>query len=148
MFDIDEIMRRAEAARDAASQQLSESMDKSRKLAEQMQADAERAQAEREAEQRKAADPAAGQEEANRQRQVEILGQVFDADAMAQMADAQALLEKAVDEKVAAATALGVEGMMDQLFGEDMGILSAALETLALEEEDEGAEEDGLDQPR
>ena len=148
MFDIDEIMRRAEAARDAASQQLSESMDKSRKLAEQMQADAERAQAEREAEQRKAADPAAGQEEANRQRQVEILGQVFDADAMAQMADAQALLEKAVDEKVAAATALGVEGMMDQLFGEDMGILSAALETLALEEEDEGAEEDELDQPR
>ena len=60
MFDIDEIMRRAEAARDAASQQLSESMDKSRKLAEQMQGDAERAQAEREAEQRKAADPAAG----------------------------------------------------------------------------------------
>lgn len=124
-------------------------MEKSRKLTEQMQADAERAQAEREAEQQKAADPAAGQEEAGRGRQVEILGQVFDADAMAQMADAQALLEKAVDEKVAAATALGVEGMMDQLFGEDMGILSAALETLALEEEDdEDEEEGGLDQPR
>ena len=39
MFDIDEIMRRAEAARDAASQQLNESMEKSRKIAEQTMAD-------------------------------------------------------------------------------------------------------------
>ena len=38
MFDIDEIIRRAEAARDAASQQLNESMEKSRKIAEQTMA--------------------------------------------------------------------------------------------------------------
>lgn len=47
MFDIDEIMRRAEAARDAASQQLNESMEKSRKIAEQTMADTEKADAER-----------------------------------------------------------------------------------------------------
>lgn len=34
MFDIDELMKRAQAASDAASQQLQESMEKSRKIVE------------------------------------------------------------------------------------------------------------------
>ena len=63
---------------------------------------------------------------------------------MAQMAVNQELIQQAVDEKVAAAAALGAEGMMDQLFGEDMGVIAAALETLAMEEE----EEDGEDEDR
>lgn len=140
MFDIDEIMRQAQAASEAASQQLRESMEKSRKLTEQTQADTDKTEAERashEAEER-----AAELDAANRQRQVEILGQIFSPDAMAQMAAAQELLQKAVDEKVAAATALGMEEMMDQLLGEDMGMISAALETLAMEEADEDAEEE------
>lgn len=142
MFDIDEIMKQAEAARDAASQQLHESMEKSRKITEQMQAGTEKAQEEKTVEQQEAEERTAGQEAANAQRQVEILGHIFSPDAMAQMAATQDLIQKAVDEKVAAATALGVEGMMDQLLGEDMGILSAALETLAMEEEEEDEEEE------
>ena len=140
MFDIDEIMRRAEAAQDAASQQLSESMEKSRKIAEQMKDDTEKAEAER------PQDADAGPDAANQQRQVEILGQMFSPDVMAQMASTQDLIQKAVDERVAEAASLGVEGMMDQLFGEDMGLLSAALETLSMEDDDDEDEERELDQ--
>ena len=74
-------------ARDAASQQLNESMEKSRKIAEQTMADTEKADAERTAaektameevaEKQKAEEQSAGQEAANQQRQVEILGQMF-----------------------------------------------------------------------
>ena len=45
MFDINEIRKRAQAASDAASRQLNESMEKSRKITEQMQEDMEAAQA-------------------------------------------------------------------------------------------------------
>lgn len=137
MFDIDELMRQAQAASEAASRQLSESMEKSRRIAEQAQADAARAQAEQ-----AQAERAAELDAANQQRQVEILGQMFSPDAMAQMAATQDMIQKAVDEKVAEAASLGVEGIMGQLFGEDMGLLSAALETLSMEEDD-GEDEDG-----
>lgn len=137
MFDIDELMRQAQAASEAASRQLSESMEKSRRIAEQAQADAARAQAEQ-----AQAERAAELDAANQQRQVEILGQMFSPDAMAQMAATQDMIQKAVDEKVAEAASLGVEGIMGQLFGEDMGLLSAALETLSMEEED-GEDADG-----
>lgn len=143
MFDMDELMKRAQAASDAASQQLQESMEKSRKIAEQAQKDAEKA-AEDAAKRQCDEGQAAQQDAANQQRQVEILGQMFSPEAMAQMAVNQELIQQAVDEKVAAVTALGAEGMMDQLFGEDMGVIAAALETLAMEEE----EEDGEDEER
>ena len=123
MIDIDEIMRQAQAASEAASQQLRESMEKSRKLTEQTQADTDKTETERAS--REAEEQAAELDAANRQRQVEILGQIFSPDAMAQMA-----------------ATLGVEEMMDQLLGEDMGMISAALETLAMEEADEDAEEE------
>ena len=143
MFDMDELMKRAQAASDEASQQLQESMEKSRKIAEQAQKDAEKA-AEDAAKRQSDEGQAAQQDAANQQRQVEILGQMFSPEAMAQMAVNQELIQQAVDEKVAAAAALGAEGMMDQLFGEDMGVIAAALETLAMEEE----EEDGEDEDR
>ena len=152
MFDIDEIMRRAEAARDAASQQLNESMEKSRKIAEQTMADTEKEDAERAAakkaamegvaEKQKAEEQAFGQEAANQQRQVEILGQMFSQEAMEQMAANQEQIQAEIARQVADCAAMGVEDMMNQLFGEDMGIISAAMETLAMEEDEDDEEEE------
>lgn len=152
MFDIDEIMRRAEAARDAASQQLNESMEKSRKIAEQTMADTEKEDAERAAakkaamegvaEKQKAEEQSAGQEAANQQRQVEILGQMFSQEAMEQMAANQEQIQAEIARQVADCAAMGVEGMMNQLFGEEMGIISAAMETLAMEEDEDDEEEE------
>lgn len=152
MFDIDEIMRRAEAARDAASQQLNESMEKSRKIAEQTMADTEKADAERTAaektameevaEKQKAEEQSAGQEAANQQRQVEILGQMFSQEAMEQMAANQEQIQAEIARQVADCATMGVEDMMNQLFGEDMGIISAAMETLAMEDDEDDEEEE------
>ena len=41
MIDIEEMMKRAQEASEAASKQLNESIEKSKKISEQMQADAE-----------------------------------------------------------------------------------------------------------
>lgn len=152
MFDIDEIIRRAEAARDAASQQLNESMEKSRKIAEQTMADTEKADAERTAakkaameevaEKQKAEEQSAGQEATNQQRQVEILGQMFSQEAMEQMAANQEQIQAEIARQVADCATMGVEDMMNQLFGEDMGIISAAMETLAMEEDEDDEEEE------
>ena len=152
MLDIDEIMRRAEAARDAASQQLNESMEKSRKIAEQTMADTEKADAERTAakkaameevaEKQKAEEQSAGQEAANQQRQVEILGQMFSQEAMEQMAANQEQIQAEIARQVADCATMGVEDMMNQLFGEKMGIISAAMETLAMEEDEDDEEEE------
>ena len=152
MFDIDEIMRRAEAARDAASQQLNESMEKSRKIAEQTMADTEKEDAERTAaektamegvaEKQKAEEQSAGQKAANQQRQVEILGQMFSQEAMEQMAANQEQIQAEIARQVADCATMGVEDMMNQLFGEDMGIISAAMETLAMEEDEDDEEEE------
>ena len=152
MLDIDEIMRRAEAARDAASQQLNESMAKSRKIAEQTMADTEKADAERTAakkaameevaEKQKAEEQSAGQEATNQQRQVEILGQMFSQEAMEQMAANQEQIQAEIARQVADCAAMGVEDMMNQLFGEKMGIISAAMETLAMEEDEDDEEEE------
>lgn len=109
MFDIDEIVRRAQEATDRASRQLEESMEKSREIAEKTAAEAA-------ARQQEAEDRAAAQTAANQQRQVEILGELFRPEAM-----------------------------MDRLFGEDMGVLAAALETLAMEEGGGDEEDRGLD---
>lgn len=145
MFDIDEIMKRAQEASDRASRQLHESMEKSKKIAGQAQADAEQAKAEADDRKQEETNHAAEQIAANQQRQVEILGQVFSPDAMAQMTVNEELLQQMVNDKVNEAAALGVEGMIGQLFGEDMGVISAALETLAMEEEDDEEDDGELD---
>ena len=56
---------------------------------------------------------------ANQQRQVEILRQVFSPDAMAQMTANEALIRQMEDQTVSETAALGLEGMMGQLFSED-----------------------------
>ena len=47
MIDIDEIMKRAQAASDRASQQLNENIEKGQKIAEQMKAARQQAQEQR-----------------------------------------------------------------------------------------------------
>ena len=76
----------------------------------------------------------------NTKRQVEILGQMFGPDSMAQMAANEELLQKMVNDKVTEAAASTAENLIGQLFGEDMGVIAAALETLEME--DGGDEEE------
>lgn len=70
----------------------------------------------------------AGQEAANQQRQVEAAN--------------QEQIQAEIARQVADCAAMGVEDMMNQLFGEDMGIISAAMETLAMEEDEDDEEEE------
>lgn len=68
------------------------------------------------------------------------MGQIFGPDTMAQMAVNEEMLQNMVNEKVSQAAAQGVNGLMEQLLGEDMGILAAALETLDMQDEDDEEE--------
>ena len=116
-------------------------------MADTEKADAERTAAEKTAmeevaEKQKAEEQSAGQEAANQQRQVEILGQMFSQEAMEQMAANQEQIQAEIARQVADCAAMGVEDMMNQLFGEDMGIISAAMETLAMEEDEDDEEEE------
>ena len=130
MFDIDEIQRRAQEASKKASDILKESKEKSDELTRKMKR--------QESKEDTCAVPTEEEQiAANRQKQVEILGQVFGADSMAQMAVNEELLQKMVNEKVAEASALQANAMIEQLFGEEMGVISAAMETLAMNENDD-----------
>ena len=129
MVDVDEIMRRANVFSYMASKSLNESMEKSKKLAEQMHTETQEDKTEEERE--------AEQTAANTQRQVEIMGQMFSPEDLAQIAANEEMIQRMVDERVSEATALGVDGMMEQLFGEKMAVIAAAMETLEMEEDDE-----------
>lgn len=128
-MDINEIMNRAKTAQARALASLHEMEEKADTLADiSLSPDVPTEdEAAREAEQLAA----------NAQRQVEILGQVFDADTMAQMAVNQEQLQQMMNAKVAEAAALNTNAVMEQMFGEDMGVLAAALETLAMEDGDD-----------
>lgn len=134
MFDINEIKKRAQQASERAADAMKETFEKSEEIVK---------KAEEPDSKKSSAVSAAEVEEqiaANTQRQVEILGQMFGADGMAQMAVNEELLQKMVNDKVAEATASTAETFMGQLFGEDMGVLAAALETLEMD--DAGDEEE------
>ena len=134
MFDINEIKKRAQQASERAADTMKETFEKSEEIVKKAE----------EPDSKKSSSVSAAEVEeqiaANTQRQVEILGQMFGADGMAQMAVNEELLQKMVNDKVAEATASTTENIMGQLFGEDMGILAAALETLEME--DAGDEEE------
>ena len=134
MVDIDEIRKRAQQAKERAAASMQKTLEKSEELIDRMEVSSSE----------KEASPSAAEAEeqinASTQRQVEILGQIFGADGMAQMAANEELLQKMVDAKVAEATASTAEDLMGQLFGEDMGVLAAALEML--ETEDAGEEDE------
>ena len=77
-----------------------------------------------------AAQDGTAQSAVDAQRQVELLGQMFSTEMLQQISVTEEMLQQTVDQKVAEAAALGGDGLMRQMFGEDMGIISAALETL------------------
>ena len=129
MLDINEIRKRAQQASERAAENMKKTFEKSEELIQKIQVSSPEEAAS------SSAAEAAAQIGANTERQVEILGQIFGADSMAQMAANEELLQKMVDERVAEAAA--AENLMEQLFGEDMGVLAAALETLDLEEADD-----------
>ena len=125
MFDIDEIRKQALAS-------MRETMEKNEERISKIEVPSSE----------KGASVSAAEEQiaANTQRQVEILGQMFGPDSMAQMAVNEELLQKMVNDKVAEATSATAGDLMGQLFGEDMGILAAALETLEMEDADDEEE--------
>lgn len=134
MFDINEIRKRAQQASEHATDSMKKAVEKSEELISKIEVPSS---------EKSASIPAAEVEEqinANTQRQVEILGQIFGADSMAQMAVNEELLKKMVNDKVAEATSSTAEDLMGQLFGEDMGVIAAALETLEMEDADDEEE--------
>lgn len=130
-MDINEIMNRAKTAQARALKGLHETEEKAETLASS-------SSPEPAAPPEEAAAREAEQLAANAQRQVEILGQVFDGQTMAQMAANQEQLQRMMEQRVAEAASASTEAAMDQLFGEDMGLLAAALETLFMEDNCEG----------
>ena len=156
MFDINEIMKRAQKASEQAREAINKTFEDSGAVADHLDplvsgdsASGECAYGESacteavlEEEAHTVSSKAEEQIDANNRRQVEILGQIFGADSMAQMAVNEELLQKMVNDKVAEAMMSQGENLMEQLFGEDMGVLAAALETLESEDgDDEEAEE-------
>ncbi len=138
MIDLEEIQKRAQKANEAALKSLHKNLEQVQSLCEKFE--------EAPPQEPEPPEPELqGQalEEANNQRQVEILGQIFSEDVMAQMAANQQHLQELMEGKVSEISAAAMDsiGMMNQLFGEDMGVLSAALETLEMEEA-EGEEEE------
>ena len=133
MLDLNEIRKRAQQASERAADSMKKTFEKSEELVQKIQVPGA------EKEDSVSAAEAEAQTNANTERQVEILGQIFGADGMAQMAANEELLQKMVQEQVDAAAASTTENIMEQMFGEDMGVLAAALEMLEME--DAGEEE-------
>lgn len=134
MIDLEEIQRRAMTAAEQASKNLNDMLKRSEELAARTAP----------IPQDPSGDPDtrtdAAQSEANQARQVEILGQVFDPEDMARMAANQEQLQQMIQAQMDQAAAFGAEAVMNQLWGEDMGVIAAALETLAMEDGDDEAD--------
>ena len=136
MFNIEEITKRAQAAQKKALESMAQLVEKTDELTEKLsQEEPEPDTGEREAQ-------IAQQLADNAQRQVEILGQVFSPETMAQMAVNEDMLRQMMEAKVAEAASMGVGDLMEQMYGEEMGVLAAALETLSMEDEEDQEEVD------
>ena len=128
MVDINEIRKRAQQASERAAESMRKTFEKSEELVQKIEVPSS------EEEDSVSAAEVEAQINANTERQVEILGQIFGADSMAQMAANEDLLQKMVQEQVDAAAASAAGNIMEQMFGEDMGVLAAALEMLETED--------------
>ena len=140
MVNLDKIRKRAQAATEKAAESLQKSIEESNQHVEQM-----REKLKVSAESDDAAQDGTAQSAADAQQKVEILGKMFSPELIQQISATGEMIQQTVDQKVAEAAALGVDGLMRQMFGEDAGILSAALETLAMEDEEDASEERELD---
>ena len=133
MLDLNEIRKRAQQASERAADSMKKTFEKSEELVRKIEISSTEKEASI------SAAEAEAQINANTERQVQILGQIFGADSMAQMAVNEEQLQKMVQEQIDAAAAAATENIMEQMFGEDMGVLAAALEMLEME--DAGEEE-------
>lgn len=131
MFDINEIMKQAQQAKEQALDAVKETMEKTEERINEIEVSSS------EKSSSISVTEVEEQLSVNTQRQVEILGQIFRPDSMAQMAANEELLQEMVNDKVAEATSSAAEDLMEHLFGEDMGVLAAALETLEMDDTDE-----------
>ena len=131
MFDINEIMKQAQQAKEQALDAVKETMEKTEERINEIEAPSS------EKSTSISVTEVEEQLSVNTQRQVEILGQIFRPDSTAQMAANEELLQEMVNDKVAEATSSAAEDLMEHLFGEDMGVLAAALETLEMDDTDE-----------
>lgn len=134
MFDINEIMKRAQQAKEQALDSVKEAVEKTERRINEIEVPGSE----------KGASASAAEVEnrtsVDAQRQVDILGQAFGPGSMAQMAVNGEVLQKMVNDKVAEAASSAAGDLMERLFGEDMGVLAAALETLEMEDADNGSE--------
>lgn len=131
MFDINEIMKRTQQAKEQALDAVKETMEKNEERINEIEVPSS---------EKSASISAAEVEEqisVNTQHQVEILGQIFGPNSMAQTAVNEERLQEMVNDKVAEATSSAAGDLMEHLFGEDMGVLAAALETLEMDDTDE-----------
>ena len=131
MFDINEIMKRTQQAKEQALDAVKETMEKNEERINEIEVPST---------EKSASISAAEVEEqisVNTQHQVEILGQIFGPNSMAQTAVNEERLQEMVNDKVAEATSSAAGDLMEHLFGEDMGVLAAALETLEMDDTDE-----------
>lgn len=136
MVDPDKIRKCAQAATEKATESLQKSIEDSNQQIEQM-----REKLKVSAEPDDAAQDGTAQSAVDAQRQVELLGQMFSPEMLQQISVTEEMIQQTVEQKVAEAAALGGDGLMRQMFGEDMGIISAALETLVMEDEEDASEE-------
>lgn len=131
MFDINEIMKRTQQAKEQALDAVKETMEKNEERINEIEVPSS---------EKSASISAAEVEEqisVNTQHQVEILGQIFGPNSMAQTAVNEERLQEMVNDKVAEVTSSAAGDLMEHLFGEDMGVLAAALETLEMDDTDE-----------
>lgn len=126
MFDINKIMKQARQAKEQALDSVKETMEKNEERINEIEVPGSEQSAS------VSADEVEEQISANTQRQVEILGQMFGPESTAQMAVNEEVLQKMVHDTAG--------DLMEHLFGEDMGVLAAALETLEMEDMDDGKE--------
>ena len=131
MLDINQIMKQAQQAKEQALGSVKETMEKNEERIHEIEVPGS---------EKSVSTSATEVEEQiadNTQRQVEILGQMLGPDSMAQMAVNEELLQEMVNDKVAKATSTTAGDLLEHLFGEDMGVLAAALETLEMEDADD-----------
>ncbi len=134
MFDINEIIKQAQQAKGQVLDSVKETTEKNEERINKIEApNSEKSAAISFAE-------AEEQISVHTQRQVEILGQMLGPENMAQMAANGELLQKMVNDKAAEAASSAAGDLMEHLFGEDMGVLAAALEMLDMEDSDDEEE--------
>lgn len=133
MLDLDAIRKRAQQASEKASAAMQKSFEKSEELIRNLEmSNDEKTVLE--------SDQQPSSHRDDRFRQVEIAGQRFTADEMAALATSEQRLRQLMEERMSEVAAAASQNVMEQLAGDDMGLLAAALEMLDMEDEDEEEE--------